>query len=152
RQALASYAATNTTLYRSYFRGLLAQLLLQSGEVDAAMQETEFALKDIAATGEHWWEPEVLRIRGECLLAASGSNSLAAADCFRKAIDEARRMKALTLELRAATSLARLLVTQSERAASRAILAPILGRFEEGSKDLDLRAAKEILDQLPPAS
>jgi hypothetical protein len=54
-----------------------------------------------------------MRVKGELLLLPGAPGSVAAAeDHFRQAIDWARRQGALSWELRAATSLARLLHDQ----------------------------------------
>jgi predicted ATPase len=55
----------------------------------------------------------VLRLRGELLLLQSTAAETAE-DLFRQALAEARRQKALSWELRAATSLARLLREQGK--------------------------------------
>jgi hypothetical protein len=53
-----------------------------------------------------------------------------------------------SLELRAATSLARLWRHQGERAQGRDLLAPIHGWFTEGFETQDLKDAKALLDEL----
>ena len=53
-----------------------------------------------------------------------------------------------SLELRAATDLARLWINQGKRAEARDILASIYGRFSEGFDTRDLIEAKAVLDQL----
>ena len=55
--------------------------------------------------------------------------------------------KARSLELRAATSLARLRREQGRRAEARELLAPIYGWFTEGFDTADLKEAKAQLDQ-----
>ena len=67
--------------------------------------------------------------------------------CFRQALDSARRQQAKSLELRAATSLARLW-QQGKRAEARALLAPIYGWFTEGFDTADLKDAKALLEAL----
>lgn len=52
---------------------------------------------------------ELLRLRGEFLLLGEKSDSSRAEDDFRKALDCVHRQGALSWELRAATSLGRLL-------------------------------------------
>ena len=66
---------------------------------------------------------------------------------MRQALDGAREQGALSWELRAATSLARLLRTQGRPADAIACLRPIYDRFTEGFGTADLVAAKQILDQ-----
>ena len=56
--------------------------------------------------------------------------------------------KARSLELRAATSLARLRREQGRRAGARELLAPIYGWFTEGFDTADLKDAKARLDEL----
>jgi predicted ATPase len=71
-----------------------------------------------------------------------------AKDHFRRALDEAHRQGALSRELRAATSLARLLRDQGRPAGATACLEPIYDRFTEGFGTADLIAAKQLLDDL----
>src|SRR5205823_3113343 len=60
-----------------------------------------------------WLAPELLRIKGELLLLQGTTETTdAVEDVFRQALDGARRQQALSWELRAATSLARLLAAQ----------------------------------------
>jgi len=66
---------------------------------------------------------------------------------FRQALDGACRQEALSWELRAATSLARLLRNQGRPAAAIACLQPIYDRFTEGFDTADLIAAKQLLDE-----
>ncbi len=68
--------------------------------------------------------------------------------CFRTAIDIARRQKARFFELRATTSLARLLKRQGKPAQARAMLAEIYGWFTEGFEFADLKDAKALLEEL----
>ena len=67
---------------------------------------------------------------------------------FREAIDLSRTMQAKSLELRATTSLARLLASQDRRDEARTILAEIYGWFTEGFDTADLIDAKTLLDEL----
>jgi predicted ATPase len=69
-------------------------------------------------------------------------------DLFRQALDESRRQEALSWELRAATSLARLLRDQGRPADATACLQPVYDRFTEGFGTADLVAAKRLLDDL----
>jgi predicted ATPase len=83
-------------------------------------------------------------------LATRGAPGAAAAaeDHFRQALDWAQRQGALSWELRAATSLARLLSDQGSSADAIALLQPVYDRFTEGFATADLKAAKALIDDL----
>jgi predicted ATPase len=72
-------------------------------------------------------------------------------DLFRQALDSAHQNGALSWELRAATSLARLLHRQGRAADAIACLQPVYDRFTEGFRTADLIAAKQLLDELSGA-
>jgi predicted ATPase len=59
-----------------------------------------------------------------------------------------RDQAARSLELRAATSLARPWAEQGRRAEARDLLAPVYGWFTEGFDTADLKEAKALLDEL----
>ncbi|HEY7204098.1 MAG TPA: adenylate/guanylate cyclase domain-containing protein [Methylomirabilota bacterium] len=107
--------------------------------------ETLATLGDAATSG--LFGPEVYRLQGELRrLAAQAPEE--AARCFERAIAMARGRELRSLELRAATSLARLRRDQGRREDARAALAEIYGWFTEGFDRPDLRAAKALLDEV----
>ena len=67
---------------------------------------------------------------------------------FRTAIRIAQSQSAKSFELRATTSLARLLEKQGRRDEARTMLAEIYGWFTEGFDTADLKDAKALLDEL----
>lgn len=75
-----------------------------------------------------------------------------AEECFRTAIEAARRGDRRLLELRAATSLSRLLQTRGKREDARHLLTGICARFTEGFETADLREARVLLDELSAPS
>jgi len=93
-------------------------------------------------------EAEVHRLKGELLLMHCNSNEMEAQRCFERAIEVARRQRAKSWELRATTSLARLLAKQGRRDEARAMLAHIYKWFTEGFDTADLIDAKTLLDEL----
>ena len=66
----------------------------------------------------------------------------------RFCIDIARRQSAKSLELRAVTSLSRLLHKQSKKEEARQVLAAIYGWFTEGFDTADLKDANALLEEL----
>jgi len=91
-------------------------------------------------------------VKGEIILQQEIAESEAiASQWFSRALDCARGQGALAFELRAATSLARLLRNQGRPADATACLKPIYDRFTEGFGTADLLAAKQLLDDLGAA-
>jgi class 3 adenylate cyclase len=92
--------------------------------------------------------PEVHRLEGELLRQRAPSHADTAEAKFRHALGLARERQERSLELRAATSLARLLAARGRGQEGRAILAPVHGWFTEGLETADLVAAKALLAEL----
>ena len=115
---------------------------------DEALVTIEEALAVIEETGERFLEAEVYRTKGELLLAKGASNVVLAGQAFRTAIEVAHRQKAKSWELRATTSLGRLLAKEGKRDEARAMLADIYNWFTEGFDTADLKDAKSLLDEL----
>jgi hypothetical protein len=132
------------------FLGALAQGLALAGQEAEALVAIDEALALCERDEERWCVAELLRIKGELVLLEGGPDAAEAGeDHFRQALDWARRQGALSWELRAATSLARLWRDQNRTKAAREILAPVYDRFTEGFETTDLKAAKLLLDDLP---
>jgi predicted ATPase len=92
-------------------------------------------------------DAELLRIKGELTLI-NPPNEAEAERCYRAAIDIARGQSARWWELRATTSLARLLKRQGKTAEARSALSEIYNWFTEGFEFADLKDAKALLDEL----
>jgi len=118
------------------------------GEVDAPEQGLQVlaALGDVEGVG--FYGSEVYRVEGELRRRIAPRAPDDAARCFQQAIDLARRRELRSLELRAATSLARLWSDQGRREDARRALADVYGWFTEGFDTQDLRTAKALLDGL----
>jgi predicted ATPase len=69
-------------------------------------------------------------------------------DALHQALEVARRQQAKSLELRAATSLARLWQSQGRHQEVHDLLAPVYNWFTEGFETPDLQDAKALLDAL----
>jgi len=69
-------------------------------------------------------------------------------ECFREAVEIARRQSAKSIELRAATSWSRLLQREGKRGDARRLLAEVYAWFTEGLATADLQAARALLDEL----
>ena len=128
---------------------VMAEALGQAGQIADGLAAIEEAIVRSEATEERWVVAELLRVKGELFLLQGAPGAAAAAEGhFRQALDWARRQGALSWELRAATSLARLLSDQGRSADAAARLQPVYERFTEGFDTADLKAAKALLDDL----
>ena len=124
----------------------LAAYQAKTGAYREALDSLAEADRVIAAGGERWAKPDLLRLKGEILWAQSAHEDAEAT--LKEAITVAQGQAAKVLELRAATSLGRLWQEQGKDADARALLEPLYGWFTEGHQTADLRDAKAVLDQL----
>ena len=148
REGLAASRAAGRELVQQNSLCLLGEAYMEMGRLDDGLSALTEAL---AAAHEHenrGSEAEIHRLKGELLLKQNDSNVAEAQICFERAIDVARRQSAKSWELRATTSLARLLASQGRRGEAHAMLAEIYGWFTEGFDTADLKDAKALLEQL----
>jgi predicted ATPase len=131
-----------------YFCTLLAQAHAAAGQIDAALEALEQADGLVARTDHGAFEAMRGHQRGELLLRASAGRRAQAERQFLRCLELARAQGCRTIQLRAATSLARLRAEQGRRAEAHDLLAPIYGWFTEGFDTPDLQAAKALLDRL----
>jgi predicted ATPase len=135
-------------MWRPYFLCLLAELYLETGRFDDGLSALTEALAAADEHEDHHNRAEMHRLKGELLLKENNSNASEAQSCFQRAIEIARKQSAKSWELRATTSLARLLSQQGYREQARAMLADIYNWFTEGFDTPDLKDAKALLEQL----
>jgi predicted ATPase/DNA-binding winged helix-turn-helix (wHTH) protein len=135
-------------------RVLRIVLMLTAEALGRSWEATDtLAVEEVLAwakrTDERWLLPELLRIEGELLLMQDAPGAAATAEeHFWQALEWARRQGALSWELRAAMSLARLLRGQDRSVDALALLAPVYDRFTEGFGTTDLKEAKAVLHEL----
>ena len=145
-QGIMAWRATGAESGRSSFMALLAEARGILGEPEAGLAVLAEALTQVDTTGERGYESELYRLKGELLLQQSSDNQADAETCFQQAISIARSQQAKSLELRAATSLARLWQQQGKRQEAHDLLAPVYYWFTEGFSTADLQDAKALLD------
>ena len=143
---LADWIATGAHLLDTQWLGFLADAHLKGSQLDDALSALDRATETAAATGVRHYQAELFRLRGAVLAETGDAGE--AASWLQRAIDTARSQQAKSLELRAATSLARLWAEQGERRKAYDLLAPIYGWFTEGFETADLKDAKVLLDEL----
>ncbi len=149
RQGLNDWRATGSVTYETYYLGLLADVLAEQGERDAAAHALDEALRLAAQTGEGFVLSELHRQQGELLLlqgepAADKTSQLAEA-AFHRALDIAREQESKCLILRTAISLARHNPRSELFAETDQLLRHVFESFTEGLDCPDLRDAKALL-------
>ncbi|HKD39685.1 MAG TPA: adenylate/guanylate cyclase domain-containing protein [Myxococcaceae bacterium] len=127
---------------------MLAQAYLRAGSAHRAVSTLDEALSRSELAGTHFYDASLHRLKGEAILMRDSSMIAQAEECFRKGIGMARSRSAKSWELRATTSLARLLRDTGRRDEARAMLGEIYGWFTEGFDTADLKDAKALLEEL----
>lgn len=130
------------------FQNELAEGYRRAGRDIDGLKVIEPAIDRCERVEERWLFAELLRLRGELVLLGEKSGEARAEDDFRKALDCAHRQGALSWELRAATSLGRLLRAQGRHGEATAILHSVYDRFTEGFGTADLVVAKTLIKDL----
>jgi predicted ATPase len=146
REGVTEWTRLGRTILLPYGLAFLAEGLARKGDRAAALAALREGLGTAGATGEVFWDAELHRLTGTVLLAENKLDEGQAS--LQQAIRIARAQQAKSLELRAATSLARLWGEQGRRAEARELLAPVYGWFTEGFDTADLKDAKTLLDEL----
>ena len=144
RESLAGQLAAGAYVARPQFDWMLGDLLLRAGRYDEADAAADDGLSTAARTNDRYWDSELLRLKGEVVLARGGSASQAES-LFHAAVADAVVREAKSLELRAATSLARLYLSQGDRDGAGRVLEPLLAWFTEGLDTFDLVTARALL-------
>jgi predicted ATPase len=126
----------------------LAEGCLGAGYIEPGLEVVDESLAVAHTSGVTMYEAEMYRLKGELLLAQDASNAAQAEESFRAAIEVSRTQHAKSWELRATTSLARLLAKQGKRDEARTMLNDIYYWFTEGFDTADLKDSKALLDEL----
>ena len=145
---LSATAASGMTYFTPFSHMWLARAHAACGRVAEAQNSISEALDAVSKTNERWDEAEIHRTAGELAVSLLHADPEMAESHFRQSLAIARRQDAKSLELRAATSLARLWRDQGRRDEARELLAPIFGWFTEGFDMPDLIEAKALLEEL----
>jgi predicted ATPase len=146
KAAMSAFEATGAVV-QGWLYSTLGLAYLAAHKPTEGLDVVAKALQQGDRTGDAEAKAELHRLNGELLLMLHPTEGAEAETCFRAAIDTARKQLARLSELRATTSLTRLLCHSGRRDEGRAMLAQIYNWFTEGFDTADLTDAKALLDR-----
>jgi predicted ATPase len=144
REALASEQDAGTPEDFPLYYEMLAEACGLAGRYEEGLSAVAEGFAHAERSGIVYWNAELHRRRGELLLAL-GRDRAGSAGCFHEAMTYARAQGARSLELRAATSLARLHCVAGEPGSAVSILRPVYQAFTQGFDTPDLIEAGTLL-------
>jgi len=148
RSATTARRESGAEMLQSFYLGVLADAYRTSCQTETGLSTIAEALAFARRSEEGFYEAELYRVKGELLLQQSKAHRPEAESCFHQAIDIARRQRAKSWELRAATSLARLWQQQGKQAEAHELLSENYNWFTEGFDTKDLQDAKALLEEM----
>jgi len=149
RQALAAFIDQGIKQFVPFFQGLLAEIEARD-DAEGALTRIDRAVDLARATGEHWSDAFLHRLRGEILLKRDAANTAPAEEAFLTATAIAQQQKARSFELRAALDLAGLYNSTSRSADAHALLASALKGFSPTPEFPEIAEAQTFLAALAP--
>ena len=146
--AITELRPIGATVWRTAWLAHLSLAYAELGKLDDAWRCIGEAITATETTKERWFEVEIHRIAGEIALMSPNRDAVKAEAYFERALTIARKQKAKSWELRAATSMARLWCDQGKQQQARELLASVYDWFTEGFDTQDLKEAKTLLAEL----
>jgi tetratricopeptide (TPR) repeat protein len=146
RSALDTQLSIGAQVARSYCLAVLAEALCHAGRTEEGLQAVEDGFDVAKRNGEPFYDADLWRLKGELLTIQN--KTAEAEDCFKTGIEVARQQAAKSLELRAATSLARLWQRQGRRKDAQKMLGEIYAWFTEGFDTVDVKQAALLRAEL----
>jgi class 3 adenylate cyclase/predicted ATPase len=145
REGIGQARSAGGELIYYYLLNLYTEGCILHRKLDEGLRAVDEVRDGLLKTDLRMLESENLRLRGELLLLDGNRKSSEAEQLFREAMRIANAQGAKSWELRAAISLAQMLIHQERRADARSILEPVYGWFTEGFATGDLKQAKALL-------
>jgi DNA-binding winged helix-turn-helix (wHTH) protein len=147
KQGITGCCTADADLDRPYHLALLAEAYLLARDRCNGAIALQEAMEQAKSTRSFFYEAELWRLQGH-LHWAFATDRAAAAKCFLRSLNVAKRQQARSLELRAAMSLARLLRDCGECRRAAELLAPVYCLFSGVGETPDLRDARLELEAL----
>jgi predicted ATPase/DNA-binding winged helix-turn-helix (wHTH) protein len=148
RDALKAMKAERHGILVKFAACALADALMRNGQLDEALAVIADAIAETQEGEEALELPELLRLQAAVLLLMPDKGESQAEDCLMRSLECARRQHASGWELRTATSLAQLRISQGRHEEAHEILAGVYRSFTEGFETRDLKAAERLLNEL----
>ncbi len=123
--AIATFRATGSTWSVPFRLACLAKAHAELGQFGDAGRRLDEAMMMVEVSKEVWAHPEILRVGGEIALMSPEPEKAKAEEYFGRALAIARKQQAMSWELRATMSMARLRRDQGKRDEVRELLAPV---------------------------
>jgi predicted ATPase len=122
--------------------------LMESGDLDGALEEVEGVLRLVEETGYHYNLPELLRMKGEVLGRLGGSPTARPGDLLLRAVATSCRQGALAWALRSAIALLELRVRQGRPDSAVRLISGLLFRLGDSPETPDRLRAVRLLEDL----
>jgi predicted ATPase len=149
---LQATAQISAFMQHTHWAVCLAEAHMSEGDFDAAMDAVAEGQAMSTRNGEHWFDAELSRLRGELLLRQPTTDSAEAEHqaeaAFEHGIQIAREQQAKSFELRCTVSLAKLWSARGRAAEAHERLAAVYDWFTEGFDTPDLQEAHALLLRL----
>jgi DNA-binding winged helix-turn-helix (wHTH) protein/predicted ATPase len=134
-----------------HLAGVAAEAYLISGNAADGLESVADGLRVAERTGERFWEPELLRLKGELRILQDPQCATGEVEqTFRKGIELARSQGAMLLALRAAVSLGRTLHCTGRTSEARSLILEISQNVDQ-SAGRDMDEAGALLSELETA-
>jgi tetratricopeptide (TPR) repeat protein len=125
----------------------MARVFDRVGRKEDALRILESVTGNAGVVRAFRWQSEFCHLMAQVLATMDGRRG-DAESWLRRSLEDARQKGAMSAELRAATSLAVLLVQTGRHGEADAVLRPIYETFTEGHELPDLRDAAGLLDRI----
>ncbi len=138
------HKSTGSELWKTEQLTILANAYLMDNKYQEALDTINIAADKLTTYGSDYSEAEIFRIKGEAILNTE-NNSTVVESLFKLAIKSAQKQHSKIFEIKAATSLARLLHHNGHTETAFKILTPAYTQFSEGFDISDVKNAQQLL-------
>jgi predicted ATPase/DNA-binding winged helix-turn-helix (wHTH) protein len=146
RRSRATLYSTRHRIMTTVFATAQAEGLALRNQSEEALRLIDDAIAQVGDHGESFDMPEMLRVKAD-IFARSG-HPAEAESYLQKSLALSRRQCALGWELRGAIALGELWRDSRRAGETRALIEPLLARYQEGLTTRDLVSAKNLLNAL----